>query len=62
MCRVARLSVAGAVARAGDPVAADDDVVIGELEVDRAASAQHQVAFAGDELAGGVIANAPLRV
>src|SRR4029077_203820 len=54
--QLAALRVDGArsFAHGDDAVRADADVVIGGLERDRAAVADHLIAFAGDELAGGV--------
>src|SRR5580658_9737983 len=49
-----RVGGARAFAHGDDAVRADADVVIGGLERDRAAVAEHLIAFAGDELAGGV--------
>src|SRR5580700_2867598 len=49
-----RVGGAGALAHGDDAVLADADVVVGGLERDRAAVAEHRIAFAGDELAGGV--------
>src|SRR5580704_16700324 len=49
-----RVGGAGTLAHGDDAVRADVDVVVGGLERDRAAVAEHLVAFAGDELAGGV--------
>src|SRR5580700_108325 len=49
-----RIDGARALAYGDDAVRADVDVVVGGLERDRAAAAEHLIAFAGDELAGGV--------
>src|SRR5580698_9210477 len=49
-----RVDGAGALTHGDDAVRADADVVVGGLECDRAAVAEHLVAFAGDELAGGI--------
>src|SRR6202451_1566567 len=49
-----RIHGARALAYGDDAVRADVDVVVGGLERDRAAAAEALIAFAGDELAGGV--------